>query len=80
MASITIRNLDESVTKLLRIRASKNGRTMEEEVRVILYTEVVTRKVPDNIGESIHSHFKPLGGMELELPERQPMREPPTFD
>ena len=36
MASITIRNLDESVKARLRIRAAQHGRSMEEEARHIL--------------------------------------------
>jgi uncharacterized protein (DUF433 family)/plasmid stability protein len=36
MASITIRNLDEEIKNRLRIRAAQNGRSMEEELRVIL--------------------------------------------
>ena len=36
MASITIRSLDESVKQALRERAAKNGRSMEEEARLLL--------------------------------------------
>ena len=36
MASITIRNLDDDVKLRLRTRAAGNGRSMEEEVRLIL--------------------------------------------
>ena len=36
MASITIRNLDDEVRTRLRMRAAGNGRSMEEEVRLIL--------------------------------------------
>jgi phosphopantothenoylcysteine decarboxylase/phosphopantothenate--cysteine ligase len=36
MASLTIRKLDESVKTYLRLRSAKNGRSVEEEVRVIL--------------------------------------------
>ena len=36
MASITIRNLDDDVKTRLRVRASANGRSMEEEARLIL--------------------------------------------
>ncbi len=38
MASITIRQLDEGVKKRLRLRAARNGRSMEDEVRAILRT------------------------------------------
>jgi phosphopantothenoylcysteine decarboxylase / phosphopantothenate---cysteine ligase len=36
MASLTIRKLDESVKTYLRLRSAQNGRSVEEEVRVIL--------------------------------------------
>jgi phosphopantothenoylcysteine decarboxylase / phosphopantothenate---cysteine ligase len=41
MASLTIRKLDEGIKSYLRLRAASNGRSVEEEVRVILgeYTE-----------------------------------------
>jgi phosphopantothenoylcysteine decarboxylase/phosphopantothenate--cysteine ligase len=41
MASLTIRKLDEAIKSYLRLRSAANGRSVEEEVRVILreYTE-----------------------------------------
>src|SRR3954470_20552860 len=36
MGSLTVRNLPESVKKRLRVRAAANGRSMEEEVRLLL--------------------------------------------
>jgi phosphopantothenoylcysteine decarboxylase / phosphopantothenate---cysteine ligase len=36
MASITIRQLDESIKQQLRLRAASHGRSMEDEVRTIL--------------------------------------------
>jgi phosphopantothenoylcysteine decarboxylase/phosphopantothenate--cysteine ligase len=36
MASLTIRKLDEAVKASLRLRSARNGRSLEEEVRVIL--------------------------------------------
>jgi len=36
MASLTVRQLDEKLKKLLRLRAARRGRSMEDEVRVIL--------------------------------------------
>ncbi|AKI02555.1 phosphopantothenoylcysteine decarboxylase/phosphopantothenate--cysteine ligase [Hoeflea sp. IMCC20628] len=36
MATLTIRNLDESAKQALRERAARNGRSMEEEMRFIL--------------------------------------------
>ena len=36
MASITIRGLDDDLKQRLRLRAARNGRSMEDEVRTIL--------------------------------------------
>ena len=81
MASITIRNLDDEVKIRLRVRAAGNGRSMEEEVRLILREAVGGEGVPEGgLGTAIHELFKPFGGVELDLPPREPMREPPRFD
>ena len=81
MASITIRNLDDDVKTRLRVRAAENGRSMEEEARVILREAVGREEVPaKGLGTAIHELFKPFGGVELELPPRESMREPPRFD
>ena len=33
-----------------------------------------------DLGTAIHEIFKQVGGVELEIPPREPMREPPRFD
>lgn len=77
MASITIRRLDDEVKNQLRVRASANGHSMEEEARIIL-REVVDRQTErENLASFIRECFESLGGVELELPPREPMREPP---
>ena len=81
LASITIRNLDDDVKTRLHKRAAANGRSMEEEARLIL-ADAVGREAapPKGLGTALHELFKPFGGMELELPPREPMREPPRFN
>ena len=80
MASITIRNLDDDVKTRLRMRAAENHRSMEEEARLILRDAVGRRPSAENLAEAIRARIAPLGGVDLELPPRGPMREPPTFD
>ena len=81
MASITVRNLDDDVKTRLRMRAASHGRSMEEEARLILAEAVERETVPaKGLGTIIHELFKPYGGVELELPPREPAREPPRFD
>ncbi|WP_182084278.1 plasmid stabilization protein [Aureimonas sp. ME7] len=36
MASLTIRNIDDDLKRKLQIRAARNGRSMEQELRVAL--------------------------------------------
>ena len=79
MASITIRNLDDAVKTKLRVRAATNGRSMEEEARVILREAVDEEASKKGLGTRLHELFKPFGGVELEIPPREPMREPPRF-
>ena len=79
MASITIRNLDDDVKAKLRVRAATNGRSMEEEARIILREAVEEPDSARGLGTRLHELFKPFGGIELEIPPRGPMREPPRF-
>ena len=80
MASITIRNLDDEVKTRLRVRAADNGHSMEEEARIILRDAVDPgMSQAKGLGTALHELFKPFGGVELELPPRDPMRDPPRF-
>jgi antitoxin FitA len=80
MASITIRNLDDNLKHRLRIRAAEHGRSMEEEAREILRQAIGKPAPPENLGEVIRRRFAALGGVELDLPPREPMPGPPRFD
>lgn len=80
MASITIRKLDERVKAKLRVRAAHHGRSMEEEAREILKRVLVAEEPrAQNLAQAIRSHIEPLGGIELALPQRQPVRSPPVL-
>ena len=80
MASITIRNLDDDVKTRLRVRAAEHHRSMEEEARLILREAVRQKKAPRNLADAIRARIAPLGGVDLDLPQREPAREPPSFD
>lgn len=81
MASITVRNLDDDVKQRLRVRAAVNGRSMEAEAREILEAALAAEAGPTKgLGTAIHELFAPYGGVELDIPPREPMRDPPTFD
>jgi plasmid stability protein len=78
MASVTIRNLDEKTKARLRVRAAQHGRSMEEEARTLLRTALLEDTVAGgNLADAIRARFRRLGGVDLRLPAREPMREPP---
>lgn len=65
MASLTIRNLEEPIKELLRIRAAHHGHSMEEEVRQILrQTLIQDTQLSANLAESIQKRFAQLGGVD----------------
>ena len=79
MASITIRNLDAHTKARLRVRAAHRQRSMEEEARNILRTALAQDDLsPRDLAAAIGARFRPLGGVDLSLPAREPMREPPA--
>ena len=81
MASITVRKIEDELKQRLRIRAAEHGHSMEEEARRILRSALGAEAVPEkDLGTAIHELFKPFGGVELEIPPREPMRELPRFD
>lgn len=80
MSTLTIRHLEPVVKERLRVRAAQAGRSMEEEVRMILRAAVEeVSNQPSNLAERIHARFAALGGVDLVLPPREPMRPPPKF-
>ena len=81
MASITVRKLDEDLKRRLRIRAAENNRSMEQEAREILKAALYQQPLTgEGLVRSIRWSFEPLGDVELDLPPREPIPEPPTFD
>ncbi|MCC7046173.1 MAG: plasmid stabilization protein [Alphaproteobacteria bacterium] len=78
MASIIIRNLDPAVKAKLRMHAARQGRSMEDAAREILRTALAERtRGGVNMADAIRRRFDPLGGVDIELPPRDSLREPP---
>ena len=79
MAAITIRNIDESLKKKLRVRAASHERSMEEEARIILRDALQDKE--QKLGTLIHERFKAEGGVELASPDRsQRIRVPDKLE
>ena len=81
MASITIRNLDDDVKTRLRIRAAgKRPFPWKRRCGSSCAMRLARGAAPGTLqAQSVHG-FAPLGGVELELPPREPAREPPRFE
>ena len=71
MATITIRNLDDSVKARLRVRAARHDRSMEEEARLILKEALDLGDADaEGLGTRIRRRFQAAGGADLQLPDR----------
>ena len=78
MATLTIRQLDDKTKARLRVQAAHHGRSMEEEAREILRSALtVASPMGGNLAEAIRRRFSALGGLELELPRRDSIRQVP---
>jgi plasmid stability protein len=54
---------------------------MEQEARDILKSVLDEDAAPERmLGTALHELFRPFGGVELEIPPREPMRDPVRFD
>ena len=79
MASLTIRNIDDSLKATLRMSAAANERSMEEEARQILKRFLLHKKCTEGIGTRISKRFSEIGGIELpQTPRSLPRQSPIT--
>ena len=79
MASLTIRNIDESLKGGLRRRAAHHGHSMEEEVRQILRHSLLREKASTGLGSRIAKRFGVVGGVDLPEPVRSRSRRAPVL-
>ena len=81
LTDFIIRNLDIELQKRLRARAASHGRSMEDEAREILSAALSIDAAPSRtLAEAIRARIASLGAVELELPQREPMPPPITFE
>lgn len=81
MATLTIRNVPEETKRALKARAAAHDRSMEAEVRDILATAVAPTDV--NFGQAwlaVAERIRAMGGVELDIPEREAAPPPVVFD
>jgi len=79
MASLTLRNIDDSLKASLRISAAEHGRSMEEEARQILKQFLLRKRSSTGIGSRISRRFAAIGGVDLPDAYRSASRRPPSF-
>jgi plasmid stability protein len=82
MATLVIRHVDAGLHAQLKARAAAQGRSMEEEARLLLRDGLAAE--PDasdqTLGTAMRALFAPLGGLELPADLREyGERPPPDF-
>lgn len=78
--AITVRGLAPELKARLRVRAAHSARSMEAEARAILEAALsAPAEDATDLASFARGLFAPLGGVELELPSREPTRDPPSF-
>ncbi|WP_084542106.1 MULTISPECIES: FitA-like ribbon-helix-helix domain-containing protein [Calidithermus] len=79
MASLIIRNLDETTKQALRLRAAQHGVSMEEEARRILRAALGVTRYPARLGGHLRDRFQAVADEDFHLPERHRPRKPPQL-
>jgi len=76
MAAVTIRNIPEKTHRALKLRAAKNGRSTEAEIRLILEDAV---SAPVGLGSQLAAFGRRFGGVELNITRDKGPAEPADF-
>ena len=79
MPAITVRNLPAAVHRALKLRAARNARSTEAEIRVIL-EEAVAPKARIKIGSELAAFGQRYGGIELNYKRDHRPIEPAEFE
>ncbi|MGC9236754.1 MAG: FitA-like ribbon-helix-helix domain-containing protein [Thiomonas sp.] len=78
MATLTIRNLDDSLKAALRVQAAQHGHSMEEEVRMIL-RQALSNPLPERgLGQRLSRRFRDIA-TDLPIPARSLPRSAPQW-
>ena len=80
MKIVQKQNVDRDATSHLTSGVTESNQAINEETGYLLADSVAELDVPEKgLGTAIHELFKPFGDVVLEMPLREPMREPPDF-
>jgi plasmid stability protein len=83
MATLTVRNIEDETKQLLRLRAARNGHSLEQELRSIIRDAAVAREPASresSLYDDIRELVEPHGGFEIPIPDRQPAARPIPFE
>ena len=84
MNDITIKDMGSRLERRLRRLAAEHGRSVEDEARDILSRMLKGDAAPqtahENFGAAIRAIVEPLGGVELDISPRKPIRTLPVFE
>src|SRR5258708_36935798 len=78
MASITIRQLGDDLKQRLRLRAARNGRSMEDEARTILRDAASLEAAKIEARAEPHQRAAPRGRVVADTPARAAAGAPAT--
>lgn len=82
MATILVRNVDDSVKKRLRRQAAEHGRSLEAEVREILSSNTAASaavRTGLDLMRPLRDFVDKYGGVELPIPPRTDLLDIPDF-
>jgi antitoxin FitA len=77
VAAVTVRNLPEETRRALKLRAAKNGRSTEAEIRDILEKAV---RPQVGIGSALAAIGRELGGVEVKVRRKRSPVKPARFE
>ncbi len=78
MAAVTVRNIPEKTHRALKLRAARNGRSTEAEIRKIL-EDAVSSSAEIGLGSQLAALGRRFGGIELNIKRDKRPVEPADF-
>ncbi|HTW79283.1 MAG TPA: antitoxin [Terracidiphilus sp.] len=78
MAAVTVRNIPEKTHRALKLRAARNGRSTEAEIRRIL-EDAVSAGTTAGLGSQLAALGRRFGGIELNITRDKRPAEPADF-
>ena len=83
MTALTVRGLSDETRRALKLRAHKNGRSMEAEVRRIIAAAVQPQQLQEGIGTqlaALRAKYADLGDFDIPVHRMDDAIRPVDFD